>query len=411
MVDARGGVVGPNDLMDVWHAVVALDDSTPLPDLKAAAAKVAQAARWCDGAEVKLARLIAAKSVFPDKDMADAGRRSNRSARKASRRAETMTETPVLGNALDDGKIGAEHADAAGAALRELEGEQRKQLAKRIDALVDLASSSTPEEFARRVREESRRVTDDEGEGRLARQQCAVRFNHRVDPATGMIEFWGRFDPLRGVPFVNRLKARMAELFAKEVPAGCPTDPLEKNAYLQALALLDLCEGKGGRSGRPEVVVVVDARDRPDRRGPIVDWGIPVELPIRVLTELVPDADVHTVVVRGGVVLHAPGNLGLGRTTRLANAAQRRVLRAMYPTCAVPDCPVRFNHCKIHHVVWWRHGGRTDLDNLLPVCTRHHTAIHDEGWVAQLTADRTVTITLPDGTVMTTGPPSRRFAA
>ena len=211
-----------------------------------------------------------------------------------------MTETPVLGNVLDDGKIGAEHADAAGAALRELEGEQRKQLAKRIDALVDLASSSTPEEFARRVREESRRVTDDEGEGRLARQQCAVRFNHRVDPATGMIEFWGRFDPLRGVPFVNRLKARMAELFAKEVPAGCPTDPLEKNAYLQALALLDLCEGKGGRSGRPEVVVVVDVRDRPDRRWPIVDWGIPVELPIRVLTELVPDADVHTVVVRGG---------------------------------------------------------------------------------------------------------------
>ena len=39
MVDAVGGVVGPNDLMDVWHAVVVLGDSTPLPDLKAAAAK------------------------------------------------------------------------------------------------------------------------------------------------------------------------------------------------------------------------------------------------------------------------------------------------------------------------------------------------------------------------------------
>jgi hypothetical protein len=54
------------------------------------------------------------------------------------------------------------------------------------------------EEFARKVRDEQRRVEDDEGDDRLARQQRAVRFHHRVDPATGMIEFWGKLDPLRG---------------------------------------------------------------------------------------------------------------------------------------------------------------------------------------------------------------------
>jgi len=61
-------------------------------------------------------------------------------------------------------------------------------------------------------------------------------------------------------------------------------------------------------------------------------------------------------------------------------------------------------------VVWWRHGGRTDLDNLLPVCFRHHRAIHQQGWTIDLTADRILVVTLPDGRVMTTGPPRRAAA-
>jgi predicted restriction endonuclease len=71
---------------------------------------------------------------------------------------------------------------------------------------------------------------------------------------------------------------------------------------------------------------------------------------------------------------------------------------------------VRFDHCKIHHIRWWRNGGRTDLDNLLPVCFRHHDAIHHQGWVVELGPDRVLTLTLPNGEVMTTGPPTRRAA-
>jgi hypothetical protein len=254
------------------------------------------------------------------------------------------------------------------------------------------------------------RLAGDGGEERLARQQRAIRFNHRVEPTSGMIEFWGKLDPLRGMTFVNRLRARVSELFADKTPDGCPSDPVEKHAYLQALALLDLCERGGGRAGRPEVVVVVDTRAS-GGDGPTVDWGLPVELPVKVLTDLVARADIHTVVVRDGAIVHAPGRLDLGRTTRLANAAQRRALRAIYPRCAIPDCPTRFDHCKIHHVRWWRRGGRTDLHNLLPVCVRHHTAIHDQGWVIELAPNRTLVVTLPNGEVMTTGPPSRRAAA
>ena len=121
--------------------------------------------------------------------------------------------------------------------------------------------------------------------------------------------------------------------------------------------------------------------------------------------------DVHAVVVRNGVVIHAPGELDLGRTTRLANRAQRRALRALYSTCAIPGCSVPFDHCKVHHVVWWRNGGLTDLANLLPICTTHHVRVHEDGWVLILGANRELTIRFPDGTIHITGPPSRRAAA
>ncbi len=139
-------------------------------------------------------------------------------------------------------------------------------------------------------------------------------------------------------------------------------------------------------------------------------WPIPIDVPVQVLAELVERADVSTVVVRNGVVLHAPGNLELGRTTRLANRAQRRSLRGMYSTCAIPGCGVHYDRCKLHHVVWWRHGGRTDLDNLLPVCSAHHHEIHHGGWTITLDPNRRLTISFPDGTVRNTGPPNRRAA-
>lgn len=122
------------------------------------------------------------------------------------------------------------------------------------------------------------------------------------------------------------------------------------------------------------------------------------------------DGQVSTVIVCNGIVLHAPGELNLARTTRLANRAQRRALRGLYSTCAIPGCATHYDRCKLHHVIWWRHGGRTDLDNLLPLCTHHHHKVHDDGWQLTLGPDRQLTLRFPDGTVRNTGPPHRQAA-
>jgi hypothetical protein len=216
------------------------------------------------------------------------------------------------------------------------------------------------------------------------------------------------------------------------VPVECPDDPIEKQRYLAAHAIArllldealtntepgdDTCGGSATtppparpKPGRPEFVVVIDA-DADDQVGPVGEFSIPVEIPARVLATLAGDADVHAVVVRNGVVLHAPGELNLGRTTRLANRAQRRALRGLYRCCAIPGCTVAYDRCKLHHIIWWRNQGRTDIDNLLPVCSIHHTKIHHDGWVIELGPNRELTLTLPDGTTHTTAPPGRRTAA
>ena len=80
----------------------------------------------------------------------------------------------------------------------------------------------------------------------------------------------------------------------------------------------------------------------------------------------------------------------------------------MYRTCGFPDCTVGFEHCRIHHVTYWEHFGRTDLDNLIPLCELHHHLVHEGGWTLQLHPGRRITLRRPDGTVSFDGVTTNR---
>lgn len=69
---------------------------------------------------------------------------------------------------------------------------------------------------------------------------------------------------------------------------------------------------------------------------------------------------------------------------------------------------MHFDRCELHHIIWWRHGGLTDLANLIPLCSVHHHNVHDDGWMITLGDNRELTLRLPDGTIGTTGPPTIR---
>ena len=99
------------------------------------------------------------------------------------------------------------------------------------------------------------------------------------------------------------------------------------------------------------------------------------------------------------IVLNSDGEvLDCGRERPSRQPGQRRALRAMYRTCAYPDCDVTFDRCDIHHVIEWLRHGRTDLDNLLPLCVEHHHLVHEGRWRLTLDPHRVITIHRPDGT-------------
>jgi hypothetical protein len=97
------------------------------------------------------------------------------------------------------------------------------------------------------------------------------------------------------------------------------------------------------------------------------------------LNRLVCDAVVQPVVLGGG-----GGVLALGRATRTATRAQRRALVARDRGCVVPGCTAPPAACEAHHVIWWRHGGGTDIDNLALVCGRHHSDLHTGHWQLEM---------------------------
>ena len=43
-----------------------------------------------------------------------------------------------------------------------------------------------------------------------------------------------------------------------------------------------------------------------------------------------------------------------------------------------------FDHCNVHHIDYWENGGPTDLNNMVPLCSRHHHAAHEGGWKLKL---------------------------
>lgn len=72
--------------------------------------------------------------------------------------------------------------------------------------------------------------------------------------------------------------------------------------------------------------------------------------------------------------------LGIGRKSRVIPRAIARAVRARdHNRCRFPGCcNRRFLHC--HHVEHWANGGETSLDNLILLCTRHHTLVHEGGF-------------------------------
>ncbi len=362
---------------------------------------------WAEAGKVAVAQrleVLAAEgsTILPEQVVATATRVSLGRAAEPFKRAAAIEAMPSLGDAFAGGEVSVAHVDVVAAAITKLDTVELERFVKRANFLAEVARRSTPGEFARTVRAEMLRSQRGDGADTLRRQKRATYLKTWVDKISGMWCLHGEFDPETGANIHNRLRRTTDKLFHDAAPDTAPRDPLDKQHHLRALALAAVVNGTGAKEAAIDMSILIDAKTlvHGHHDGTVIDCGLPIELPIETIRRMACLADITPIIVGADGV-----HLYLGATTRLATPQQRRVLRAMYRTCAIPGCCVSWDQLVMHHLVYFEHGGPSDIDNLLPLCTRHHHYVHDGGWRLQMSADRTLTIGLPDGTTMCHGPP------
>lgn len=141
----------------------------------------------------------------------------------------------------------------------------------------------------------------------------------------------------------------------------------------QADAFVDMVNGYlSGQSGKSDenyvVTVHVDEAALSGRGG---RSAVPIESVKRLC------CDNHAVVI---TETKDGQPLSIGRKSRIVPKAIERAIRTRDNNCCVfPGCENRrFLHC--HHVEHWANGGETSLENLMLLCTKHHTLVHEGGF-------------------------------
>ncbi len=99
----------------------------------------------------------------------------------------------------------------------------------------------------------------------------------------------------------------------------------------------------------------------------------------------------------------------VGRATRAVSPKLEKTIRHRDGHCRFPGCAMPATFTDVHHVVWWSRGGRTDRNNLVLLCRRHHRMIHHD-WTVTGDPNHTLTFTNPNGRQFTSEPPPTQRA-
>ncbi|MGX1739802.1 HNH endonuclease signature motif containing protein [Corynebacterium flavescens] len=77
------------------------------------------------------------------------------------------------------------------------------------------------------------------------------------------------------------------------------------------------------------------------------------------------------------IISRAQGPVDLYRFERFASLKQRTMLAAEHPTCAWPGCNTPAERGQFHHLTPWKHGGQTNVANLVTLCN-YHNGVNDD---------------------------------
>jgi hypothetical protein len=269
------------------------------------------------------------------------------------------------------------------------------------ERLLAAARAGTAEHVERLVR--GWRRVDLAAEAREAARQHASRALHVYPNEDGTVRVRGRLTAEAGALLVKALAAARETLYpprqARE--ADRPTAEQQQADALALLAETALHHGldPGAPAEHFQVVVHVDAEVLADPTQPgqsVFENG--THVPAGTSQRLACDAS--RVVMRhdreGRVV-------EVGARTRTVPPALRRALYHRDRGCRFPGCQVRHGHG--HHIKHWANGGPTTLSNTVLLCSRHHRAVHEEGFQVERQSDGELRFRRPDGRPLPEVPP------
>jgi hypothetical protein len=326
---------------------------------------------------------------------------SPKTARDQLRTARALKDLPVLHAEFAAGRFSYSKVRAvARIATPETEAD-----------LVDMCTLMTAAQADRLCAAVGSRIPRDEDESGLpGGPRTALRW--RFDEDTGELSMTVQLPPADGAVVLQALRAALGDLDhphdqAADLAGEQRPDEFKVPASDLAEALIEVAggylRGKIATADNADVYQVqvhvvpqmLDREPVPAGTGEM-DRGVPagtpgVDHPCRPGRCHLEDgpaispADAQRIACSAtlSAMLHDPGDgsvLDAGRRSRSATAAIRRAVRERDGArCCFPGCDSR--RTDLHHIVWWRNGGTTTLDNLLPACKRHHTLIHANGYI------------------------------
>ena len=381
------------------HRLAALDAATAdLPMLRQVVESVRDLRSFISSVELTVTRRTnelhrAGQAGSAEGLLAGSGGQSARDAKAAKDRADVADAMPLFDTALQNGAVDAGHLDAIARAQRGLSDAAKAELAKEQERLLAAAEGSSVDAFGRTVADVARAITAELDARTEADRLTRLRNNSRIKrwiDADGMHNTLVSLDPVRDAQLDAALRAQLGSLRQRDGAADVGPEAIKVDAFMELISTAGTF--KDGHSA--DVTVIIDWKTLMNgiHDLSVCETSSGVPLPVATIQKLCCDATIHLVTVDKGRV-----PLNVGTSERTATRVQRRALAAIHKTCAHPDCTVSVNHCQFHHIIPWEHNGPTDLDNLIPLCSKHHHLVHEGMWTIHLKPDRAIVWTQPNG--------------
>ncbi len=298
-------------------------------------------------------------------------------ARREAKTIEELKDLPQTLEAVNGGLITTEHVRViSDSHRRERFGPAQEQ------ELIWAAMSEDFDDFKKTVARHERNRCEHKAEKKTERQRRrrkAALFNGDDD----MVILHAELDPVSGERVKTALDAMCDRMYRDDFQAG--NDRTHQQRCVDALVNLvtrtpngtnradgtDTAIGDDDNEVTAQATTLLVKVDYDTLTGQLARASLIDDTPMEIdeLRRIACDAGVIPAIFNAeGMPLY------LGRRQRAATQTQRLALQVRDKHCV--GCGIRATACEAHHILWWEHGGTTDIGNLVLLCRSCHSKVH-----------------------------------